>query len=496
MPGQAAETAGERHAVVIGGGLAGMLAVTALLGHVDAVTVVERDRYPAGRAFRKGVPQARHLHVFLSGGRRALEELLPGATQALTDAGARTLYLPRDLVTRTAVGWQLRFDERRHSCLSATRPVIDSVVRERALQAAAGSATRLEVLEATEAVGLTGDAGRVTGVRVRTRGGPGGGEPAGEGTDERVVAAALVVDASGRTSKAPQWFAGLGRAAPREETVDAGIAYATRIFRPTAPAGAPDAGVNIPAWPGSPRGAVYVPVEDGKWLLTAAGVRGHHPPTDGQGFADFTATIGDPYIHGLLPYVEPVSPVHGFRDTSNRRRHYERPGAVPEGFVVLGDANCTFNPIYGQGMSVAALGARALRRVLETGGLRPGLAGEAQRAVARAADAAWVTAAGADRPYASGPEARASRRERLTSWYVRRFTERAATDPVVGATLRDVLCLTAPPSRLMAPRMVLRTLLLPRGGGPPAPPPPPPPPPPGGAPPPGGGGVFVPPPPP
>ncbi|WP_319949540.1 NAD(P)/FAD-dependent oxidoreductase [Streptomyces halobius] len=266
---------GERTAIVIGGGLAGMLAVTALLGHADAITVVERDRYPAGRAFRKGVPQARHLHILLSGGQRALATLLPGTVAALTEAGARSLYLPRDLLTRTPTGWQRRFDERRHPTLSMTRPVLDAVLRERALHAAADSPTRVEVLEATEATGLTRDAQRVTGVRVRSR----NGEHAGAA--ECVLSAALVVDASGRGSRAPQWYAGLGRTAPHEETVDAGIAYATRMYRPSGPAGAPDAGVNIPGWPECPRGGAYVPVEDGKWLLTLSGVRA--PPAHGRG---------------------------------------------------------------------------------------------------------------------------------------------------------------------------------------------------------------------
>lgn len=153
----AEDSQGGRTAIVIGGGLAGMLAVTALTGHVDAITVVERDRYPDGHAFRKGVPQARHLHILLSGGQRALEELLPGTVAALGEAGARSLYLPRDLLTRSATGWQRRFDERRHRTLSVTRPVLDTVVREQVLRAAASSATRVEVLEATEAIGLTGD---------------------------------------------------------------------------------------------------------------------------------------------------------------------------------------------------------------------------------------------------------------------------------------------------------------------------------------------------
>ncbi|MEU9123315.1 FAD-dependent oxidoreductase [Streptomyces sp. NPDC048506] len=456
---------GGRTAIVIGGGLAGMLAATALVGHADAITVVERDRYPEGRAFRKGVPQARHLHVLLSGGQRALEELLPGTVAALTEAGAHSLYLSRDLLTRTPTGWQRRFDERRHLTLSITRPVLDAVVRERVLRAAAASPTRIEVLEATEAIGLTGDAARVTGVRVRSRdGGPGG-------RTERELSADVVVDASGRGSRAPRWYAELGRSAPQEETVDAGLAYATRMYRPKDPATAPDVGVNVPSWPECPRGAVYVPVEDGNWMLTMSGVRGHHPPTDEGEFTAFSATVGDPYIHDLLVQAEPLSPVHGFRDTRNRRRHFERPGALPEGFLVLGDAGCTFNPVYGQGMSVAALGALAVRRTLTGGGgLRPGITVEAQRAVARSVEPAWIAAVGADRPYAGPEEGRASLGERLNAWYIDRLFARAAIDPVVGAAFRDVFCLTAPPARLVAPRVLLRTLFLPRRPGLPAPP--------------------------
>ncbi|MYT34216.1 MULTISPECIES: NAD(P)-binding protein [unclassified Streptomyces] len=448
-----------RTALVIGGGLAGMLAVTALRGHVEAITVVERDRYPAGHIFRKGVPQARHLHLLLSGGQRALDRLLPGTVAALTDAGARSLYLPSDLVTRTPTGWQRRFDERRHPTLSVTRPVLDAVVRERALTAA-DPATRVEVLEATEAVGLTGDARRVTGVKVRARNGD---HTAGA---VRTLAADLVVDASGRGSRTPRWYAELGREAPHEQTVDSGLVYATRMYRPADPDGAPEVGVNIPGRPGCPRGAAYVPVEGGNWLLTLSGVHGHHPPTDGAEFAAFTATIGDPCVHELLADAEPVSPVHGFRDTCNRRRHYERRGAAPDGLLVLGDANCTFNPVYGQGMSVAALGALAVRDTLDAaGGLGPGVLARAQRAISRSAETAWTAAVGADRPYVRGTETKAGLGERLTTWYLDRLAARAAIDPVVGAAFRDVFCLTAAPSRLMTPPVLLRTVLLPRRPG-------------------------------
>jgi 2-polyprenyl-6-methoxyphenol hydroxylase-like FAD-dependent oxidoreductase len=447
-------------AVVAGGGLAGLLTVGALLGRAGSVALVERDRYPDGPVFRKGVPQARHAHVLLTGGQQAMDELLPGAVQALVDAGARRIAIPRDMLTLMASGWQRRRHDPRHCMLSVTRPLLDTVVRRLVLAAAEGSGTRLEVLQETEAVGLLGAAGRVTGLRVRTRG---GAAPA-----ERELAADLVVDATGRSSAAPAWLAEIGCPAPREESVDAGLAYATRVFRPDqelAPA------VFMQPRPDCPRGAAYLPVEDGRWLLSLYGVGGHHPPTEPEAFLDFTTTLAHPLVYERAKASEPLSPVHGFRGTSNRRRHFDAPGAAPDGFLVLGDALCTFNPIYGQGMSVAALGALALRDSLDgAGGLGgPGGSGAgtaaAQRAVARTADAAWLTASGADRPHAEGPQARPGPGERLINRYLARLMDRAAYDPVIGAVYRDVFSLTAPPSRLLAPGVALRTLLLPRRPG-------------------------------
>ncbi|WP_264349381.1 NAD(P)/FAD-dependent oxidoreductase [Streptomyces milbemycinicus] len=442
-------------AVVVGGGLAGTLAVAALLGHVDTVTVIERDRYPERPIFRKGVPQGRHLHVFLSGGQQALEKLLPGAGAELRVAGAHSMEMPRDVLTRSPGGWHRRRHEGRHTLLSCTRPLFDATVRARVLATAAGSGTQVELLEATEAVGLLGGADRVTGVRVRSR---------DAGRAERDIPADLVIDASGRGSRAPKWLAELGRPAPREEIVDAGIGYVTQMFRPDAPM---DAAVVLQPRPDLPRGAAWSPVEDGNWLLTLSGVRGQHPPTDGVAVLDFVASVDEPLLHTHLTAARPVSPPYGFRETSNRRRHYDAPGGVPEGFVVVSDAACTFNPIYGQGMSVAALGALALRDTLADGGLRPGFAAAAQRAVARAGDTAWLTAVGADRPYAEDADATPpGAAERLQTWYFGRLAERATHDPVVGAAFRDVTCLAAPPSRLLAPAVALRTVLLPRRPGP------------------------------
>ncbi|QKV91105.1 FAD-binding protein [Streptomyces sp. NA02950] len=446
-------------AVVVGGGLAGTLALGALIGHVGTVTVIERDRYPEDPMFRKGVPQGRHLHVFLSGGQRALDTLLAGTLAELEAAGAHRMEAPRDVITRTSTGWQRRYHEGKHALLSCTRPLFDATVRARVLAEADRSGTRVEVLEATEAVGLLGTAERVTGVRVRSR---------DAGRAEREIHADLVIDASGRSSRAPQWFEQLGRPAPREEVVDAGIGYVTQMLRPAEPL---EMSMVVEPRPNCPRGAAWCPVENGNWLLTMSGVRGHHPPTDGSEVLDFVASLDEPHLHEHLRGCEPVSPPYGYRDTANRRRYYHAQGGVPEGFIAVSDAACTFNPIYGQGMSVAALSGLALRRCLTEGGLRPGLAAVAQRAVARASDTAWLTAVGADRPYATGDDATPpGTAERLQTWYFGRLVARATIDPVVGAAFRDITHLAAPPSRLLSPAVALRTVLLPRRGGLPTPP--------------------------
>jgi FAD-dependent oxidoreductase family protein len=209
-------------AVVVGGGHAGMLAVRALLGQVAKITVVERDRYPDGPAFRAGVPQARHIHNLDSGGQQALEDMLPGIVGALIDAGARRLVPSQDIAIHTESGWHHRFGFTRFELVTCTRPLFDFVIRNRVLADAAASATQLEVLTATEVTGLAGAHGRVTGVRVRSR---------GAGQAEGEISADLVVDASGRGSRTPRWLEALGLPAPAEEIVDAQFAYATRMVR-------------------------------------------------------------------------------------------------------------------------------------------------------------------------------------------------------------------------------------------------------------------------
>lgn len=251
-----------RRAVVVGAGLAGLLAAAALRDHAE-VTVVERDALPEGPEPRKGVPQARHAHLLWSGGARAMEELLPGVTDAWLTAGARRIPLPTGLVSLSPQGWVRRWPEMEFM-IACSRDLLESVVRAHLL-----AGPRVTVLDRTEILGLEGDASRVTGIRVR----PAEGE-------ERVLAADLVVDAAGRGSRGTAWLDALGVAPAPMEEVDSGLVYASRIFR--APAGTEEYPVvNVQpngAEPVPGRSATLVPIEGRRWLVTLSGTRGGSRP--------------------------------------------------------------------------------------------------------------------------------------------------------------------------------------------------------------------------
>jgi flavin-dependent dehydrogenase len=443
-------TSKETHAVVLGGGLAGMLAASVLARHLDSVTVIDRDRLPAGPEFRKGVPQARHAHLLMSGGARVIEQLLPGVTDRLLAEGAHQVGVPEQVVWLTAYGWQHRFPQTQF-IISASRPLLDWVVRDEVLR----RGERITVLPATEALGPLGDASRIAGVRVR-------GIDSVEVTE---LKADFVVDATGRGSQLKRWITALGLPPVEQDTVDAGIAYATRIFL------APDGVqafplVNVLAdhrVPRPGRNASLAPIEGGRWIVTLSGTRGAEPPTDEDGFAEFARGMRDPIIADLIAVAEPLTGVQGSRSSANRRLYYERMTQWPEGLVALGDAVAAFNPIYGHGMSVAAHSAAALDEVFAEGprgqALNPGTARRIQQAVGARADDAWLLAASQDLCY---PNCRSEVTDPRLSPGVqaqrRSFSDMiggaALRDPAVSAAATKVTTLSEPISSLESPEVI------------------------------------------
>ncbi len=438
------------HGVVLGGGMAGMLAARVLRRHLDRVTVLERDELPDGPRLRKGVPQARHAHLLWSGGARVIESLVPGTTERLRAAGAHRIGVHQDMVSLSAYGWQHRFPETQF-LLAATRPLLDWVVRAEVVRDPG-----IDVRTGVSIVDLCGSVEAVTGVRV----------------NDEVLDADVVVDASGRGSRLRQWLAPLGVPAPAEETVDSGIAYSTRIYRapPRAAARFPMVSVYADFRERRPgRSGLVLPVEDGQWLVTLSGTRGGEPPTDDDGFAAFARGLRHPVVGELIDAAEPLTPAHGSHSTANRRCYWERVEPWPANLVVLGDALAAFNPIYGHGISAAARSAAALDRALRRQLGRPELARAAFAGIARAVDDPWILAVSQDMHY---PGCRASVTDpRLTDQLAsrQRFADLVGTaslgDPVVSAATTGVTALAAPVSSVESPSVV--AALRDAGGRPP-----------------------------
>ncbi len=430
---------GERHAVVVGGSLAGLLAAHALAGHADRVTVVERDRFPDGPVPRPGVPQGRHPHVLLKGGQQALEALLPGFLDELREAGAPRVGMPSDMVMWQNGRWFRRYPATTH-IYTGSRAQLEELVRRRVL-----ADPVISVVDGTDVVGLLGDAARVRGVLLRERSGDAHAEA-------RPLEADLVVDASGGGTRASRWLTAIGAEAAPEETIDTGLAYASRVYR--GPRGVLDGGtLGYYVYPGPDQvhGGGALPLEDGSHLVIVSGLRGDEPPTGDEEFVAYTKRLAHPLLDRWLAEAEPLSTAFGYRRTANVRRRHDLPGR-PAGFLATGDALCTFNPIYGQGMAVAAMSAVALRDALSDPRRTP-TTRRVQQALLAASRQAWDISAGADRkmPGAVGSALAGGPADRVAGWYLRRVQERAPGDPVVGRAFRAVLTLSAPVGALFAP---------------------------------------------
>jgi 2-polyprenyl-6-methoxyphenol hydroxylase-like FAD-dependent oxidoreductase len=433
----------EEHAVVLGASFAGLLAAAVLSEFYRRVTVVERDHLPAAAAHRRGVPQGRHLHALLASGSSALEELFPGILDELTADGSAHL-------DELSQFWQVlgghdlhrstgEFAERLRTYQS-TRPFLEDHVRRRVRRLAT-----VTMLEGHDAVYLLADGPRVTGARVAPR----------EGGRSVALTADLVVDATGRGSRTPAFLAELGFDRPVEEGTRVRLAYASQLLRIPDPH-PPAKMFLIGTAPGRPTGGALGQCEDNTWLLTGAGMAGHEPPTEWPALRDFAAEWAPAPMAEALQRAEPIGEPARYRYPTTQWRRYDKLRRFPEGLVVLGDAVCSFNPAYGQGMSVVALEAQALRRCLADGSARLGTRFFA--ATAATVDAAWQLATAADLAVPEVP-GRRTPAMRFGAWYTNRLIARCMSDITLFERFVRVTQLLEPPSTLFAPAVARRVLL-------------------------------------
>jgi 2-polyprenyl-6-methoxyphenol hydroxylase-like FAD-dependent oxidoreductase len=428
------------HAIVIGASMGGLLAARALADDFKTVTLLERDVCPVTDMSRKGVPQGDHAHGLLARGRNVIEAFFPGWSDEVVADGGISCDLARD-VAWFGHGIALQPGPSDLVGLLASRPVLEGHVRRRLL--ALPNVRMIETC-AVEGLAASADNATVTGVRVRIDHGA-----------EQTLAADLVVDASGRGSQSPAWLESLGYARPAEERIELGLGYTTRLFRrrPT------DLGGKVaivvagsdPNW----RNGVILFQSEECWIVSVGGYFGDHAPDNAQMFAAYTGSLPSPEIHDIVARAEPLGEFRSYRYPANLRRRYERLARFPDNYLVFGDAVCSFNPVYGQGMTVAAQEAALLRDAVRAG--TTDLARRFFTAAAAVIDTPWDIAVGNDlrHPQVLGPR---PAKVRFINWYIGKLHKAAETDGVLAGAFLRVANLEAQPLSLLHPAMISRVV--------------------------------------
>lgn len=427
------------HAVVIGASIAGLLAARALSEEFSLVTVFDRDVLPDEPNTRRGVPQSKQAHALLARGAAALGELFPGFTDELIGKGAVPGDPQRDFRWYLD-GYPLCSGTSGLFAIGLTRPLIENLIRTRTETLA-----RVRIVDSADVTSLVTTAGRVTGVRVAR----------GSGGPEELVGADLVVDASGRGSRAQIWLSELGYPEAETSEIYTNVVYVSRHYRREPHHLEGRVGAAILPFPDQPRSGMVCRQEGDQFVVLLCGILGEEPPTDDEGMLAFAESLPATDVAEVIRSAKPLDNAAKMRYPASRWHHYEKLGRYLDGFLITGDALCSFNPVYGQGMSVAAVEAVTLKRLVADG-----LVDLPRRFYAATADVlgqSWSVSVGGDLRFPQ-VKGKRTRIDGLLSRYLDRYRAAASADPALATAFLRVTNMVDPPARLLKPGLVFRVL--------------------------------------
>ena len=430
-------------ALVIGGSIAGLLSARVLADYFKQVIILDRDRLPETPQARRGVPQSVQPHVLFTKGYHILEEFFPHIGKQLRDHGALTIDWGREFKHYVEGCWGLE-TEAPTDIVSVTcsRYLLEWAIRQELSQLPG-----ITILEQSKVIGLLYDAAanRVTGVKLNSA------EP---------VTADLVVDASGRSSQAPQWLEQVAQTAVPETVVNPHLGYVTRRYQ------SPD---NLKSnWkvllisqtpPDDTRLGYLARIENGELIATLGGYSKDFPPLDDQGFLKFAESLAQPDFYRAIADATPTSPIYAHRATANRLRHYEQI-KLPAGFVTLGDAVCALCPVYGQGMTVSALGAKTLQEWLDKSSPDKLDNNRFQQQLAKSNSFHWMMATSQDSRFPStvGRINKEGIVNQLITGYMNRLLRKSAVEPRLHVMFMEVAHLLRSPLSLYHPAVIWQVL--------------------------------------
>ncbi|AKG21808.1 FAD-dependent oxidoreductase [Calothrix sp. 336/3] len=431
-----------QQAIVIGSSIGGILAARVLTDYYSRVIILERDVFPSTATHRPGVIQGRHAHGLLSKGRDIIENLFPGIIQELTAMGG----IPGDVVDSNL--WFLNGGYLKNHPSQMIGILVSRLLLEFQLRQRLFALPNIQTIENCEVLGLitNSNKSRITGIRYINR---------SDDNSEIILNGDLIIDASGRRSQTPLWLEEIGYSKAPEERVNIGVSYTTRIYERKPEDLQGKLMIAITSCPPLWRGGVMIAQENDRWIVSIGGYLEDYAPTEEEKFLQFAKSLPSSDIYEVIKNARPLSEFLRYKYPYSQRHYYEKLERFPQGYLVFADAICSFNPIYGQGMTVAALEAITLQKCLENG--TENLYHRFFKDTSKIVDCAWNIVMSNDMriPQVEGKRSLAIR---FINWYIAKLHIAAQEDSELALAFMKVVNMVNSPASIMHPRIFLKII--------------------------------------